>query len=56
MLRLRFDDVIANGVTHELGNRMAVEAPHDIGAVGFRGFNANIQRYGHFLAALALGQ
>ena len=52
----RFNDVIADGVAHQLRHRMAIEAPHDIGAVGLRGFYADIQRHGHFLAALAFGQ
>ena len=51
-----FDDVVADGVAYQFRHRMTVEAAHYVGAVGLRGLHADVQRYGHFLAALALGQ
>ena len=49
----RFDDVIANGVANQSGNGVAIEPTHDIGAVGFGGFDTESQRESHFLAAFS---
>jgi hypothetical protein len=37
---LRCDDVIANRVTHEFRNGVAIKFAHDIGAMSFRRFDA----------------
>jgi hypothetical protein len=54
--RLGFDDVIANRVTHQLADGVAIEPPHDVGAMGFRGFYAEPQGHSHFFAALAFSE
>src|SRR5208337_2148643 len=55
-VRLRGDDAVTNGVSHEFTDGVAFETPHDVGAMGLGGFHAEVQRDGHFLAALAFGE
>ena len=50
------DDVISDRVAHQLRNRVAIELPHDVGAVRLGGFHAQTQHGSHFLAALSLRQ
>ena len=51
-----FNDVVADGVTHQLADRMTVETAHDVGAVRFSCFHTQAKSHGDFLAALALGK
>jgi hypothetical protein len=53
---LTLDDVIANGVADELGNRMEVQLEHDVGAMSFGGLYADAEEVSDFLVALSLGE
>jgi hypothetical protein len=50
------DDFIANGVAHELGDRMEVLLKHDVGAMSFGGLYADAEEVRDFLVALSLGE
>lgn len=56
LLGLCLHDIVANRVANQFADGMAVEAPHDIGAVRLGGFDAEIQGRRDFLAALAFRQ
>src|SRR5260370_9149333 len=46
------DDLVPDRVAHELTDGVEFKLAHDVGAVGFRGFYANPNSHGYFLAAL----
>ena len=54
--RLRLDDLIAQRVAHKLRSRVTAQPAHDIGAVGLRGLNREVQQGGHFFCAATFGQ
>lgn len=53
---LSLDDLITDRVAHEFADRVKFQLAHDVGAMCFRGLDANAQGYGNFLAALPFGQ
>ena len=54
--RLGFDDLIAQGVAHEIRGGVAVQSAHEIGAVGFRGLNREMEHRSDFLSSAAFRQ
>src|SRR5262245_30249098 len=50
------NDVVADSIEHELTDRMEPEFPHNIRAVSFGGFDAQIQSDSDFLTAFTLGE
>ena len=47
------DDIVADGVEDKLGDGVEIELEHDIGAVRFRCFYADVQKRRDFFVALA---
>ena len=50
------DNIVANGVEDEFGEGVQIELDHDVGAMGFRGIDADAEERGNFLIALAFGE
>jgi hypothetical protein len=53
---LDLDDVVLDGVNHQVANGMQTELAHDIAAMSFHGLGAQVQEYGHFLRTFAFGK
>ena len=51
-----FDEIVADGVVDELGEGMEIELEHDVGAMGFRGVDADVEEGGDLLVRFALGK
>jgi hypothetical protein len=41
---LNLDDVVLDGVHHQIANRVQAEFPHDVAAMGFHGLGAQVQQ------------
>src|SRR4030095_9154654 len=54
--RSYLNDLILDGVANQFADRVQLEPAHDIGAMGFRGFHADVTGHRNFLAGLALGE
>jgi len=50
---LRLDNIIADGISHQFADGMAVQPPHDIRAMRFSGLHTQTQSHCHFLAAFS---
>src|SRR5262245_60711343 len=50
------NDLILDCVANQFADRMQLEPAHDVGAMRFRGFHADVQGHGNFLAGLAFGE
>lgn len=50
------DDSVSDCVKRQIRHGVQVEFPHEISAVGFRCFDAQIERHSDFFAGLALGK
>ena len=50
------DDPVPHGVAGEVGNGMEAEFTHEIGAMGLRGLDAEMQRHSYFFAGLSFRQ
>src|SRR5215469_13425372 len=54
--KLSFNDLVTDGVPHELGDGVKLELAHYIGAMRFDRFHAEPEAGCYFLAALAFGE
>jgi len=54
--KLCVDDVVADGVSHEVAKRVELQLAHDRGPVRLDGLHANSQRDGNLLVSLTLGE
>src|SRR5271169_3559896 len=50
------DDLVADGVDDEFGNRVKSHLHHDVGAMGLGGVDTDAEDDRHFLIALAFGE
>jgi hypothetical protein len=55
-LQLRIDDLVPQGVPNQFAKRVTVQAPHNVGAMSFHGFNAHPESNSNLLTGLAFGQ
>ena len=53
---LDLDDVVLDGVYHQITDGVQAELPHDVAAMCLHGFGAQIQEYRHFLGALSFSK
>jgi len=53
--RLRLDDFVANGVTHETGGRRQVELAHDRGAMRLHRLETDVEDIGDLLVGVTFG-
>ena len=51
---LWLDDLVANGVAHQVAERLELQLSHDGSPMGLRRFHADAKGIGHFLVALSL--
>src|ERR1700693_1434321 len=50
------NNLVSDGVAHQLAYRMQLELAHDVGTMRFRGLHADAESHRHFLAAFSFGQ
>src|SRR5438105_9601976 len=53
---LDFDDLVFNSVSYQLAHGMQLEFSHDVCAVRFSGFHADVEDHGNLFAALSFGE
>src|SRR5271155_3812139 len=53
---LDLDDVVLDGVHNQIADRVQIELSHNVAAMCFHGFCAQVQEYGHFLGALSFSK
>src|ERR1700686_2344316 len=53
---LSFNNLVSNGVAHELAHRVQLELAHDVGAMRLRSLYTNTESHRNFFATLSFGQ